>query len=323
MTLFRPGFLILALSIQLTACASASTKPSILPELKNLIPETSINPIDFADSQLLQSGISADFILKIHRLYIDKNKNWQESVNRIVELNMFGFLGQSNYSLHNSPRAQRKIKLYLRDHAKTFQITRKKYPVSSAAIASLLWVETQHGKTMGTFPIPWVFYALVMGSHPKIIHSMLSLVPGKLAKGNPKGLSEQIAQEKIIERSKSKATWALEELKAIQQIQDKHYFDPFKHKASFAGAFGIPQFIPSTYLKLATSEFRAKPDLFKHSDAILSVAHFLISNGWKDEDSNANSTALYAYNRSKDYGAVILQLEHEVKVSSKLIDKKH
>jgi membrane-bound lytic murein transglycosylase B len=314
MTLFRRSALLLIVLTQAIACASSpqASTGSLVPELKKLVPETTETPIEFTDARLKADGLSDEFIHSVHTLFLDKNSKWPESVTRIVELNVFGFLGQSNYALHDSPLAQRKIKRYLKDHQKSFRTTRKKYAVSSSAIASLLWVETKHGKTMGSFPIAWVYYALVMGSHPDFVRTMVELTPEKLAKGNPKELTLRAAQEKVIERCKSKATWALEELKAIQQIQKENYFNPFNHKASFAGAFGIPQFIPSTYLKSAVSDFRAKPDLFKHSDAILSVAHFLQTNGWKEKDPEAEATALFSYNRSKDYGAVILKLAQEV-----------
>ena len=317
MSVIGRGVLILLILSQAIACASSEPKASLVPELKTLIPETSSTPLEYADASLKADGLSDEFIASIHTLYIDKNKNWMESANRIVELNIFGFLGQTNYFLHDSPLAQKKIKRYLKDHEQSFRSTAKKYPVSPNAIASLLWVETKYGKTIGTFPLAWVYYALVLGSHPTMIKNALDAIPEKMAKGNPKGITPKAAQEKVIERCKSKAAWALEELRAIQQIQTEHYFNPFTHKASFAGAFGIPQFIPSTYLKSAVSEFRTKPDLFKHSDAIFSVAHFLQMNGWKEKDPEAEALALYSYNRSKDYGAVILKLAQEVLSSSK------
>jgi membrane-bound lytic murein transglycosylase B len=316
MTLLARGFLLFVILSQVTACASPPQRtepnPSLVPELKKVISENTQPLLDFTDDLLRSDGMSDEFIQNIHKLYIVKNKDWQERAARIVELNIFGFLGQSNYALHDSPLAQKKIKRYLKDHAQTFRMAHQKYAVSSPAIASLLWVETKYGKVLGTFPLPFVFYAMAMGSHSQMIHAMIKLIPEKMAKGNPKGITPEAAEEKVIDRCKSKAGWALEELKAVKTIQNQHYFNPFSQKASFAGAFGLPQFIPSTYLKLAISEFRTKPNLSRHSDAILSIAHFLISNGWKDKDPEAEAAALFSYNRSKDYGAVILKLAHEV-----------
>ena len=294
--------------------SASSPRPTASPQRE--IIETSDSPIDFADAQLKAAGLPPDFIHQIHTSFLTKkNKNWTEQVTKITELNVFGFLAQSDYFAQDSPLAQKKIKQYLKGHRKTFLTCKKKYSVSPSAIASLLWVETKHGKTIGPYPMPFVFYALVMGSHPSFVHSMLSELPDRIAKSNPKGLALAAAQEKVIERCNSKAEWAIEELKAIQYIQAEHDFNPFRKKASFAGAFGIAQFIPSSYLKFAISGFRKKPDLFKHSDAILSVAHFLKVNGWRDEDAELQAQALYSYNRSKDYGAVILKLAREVEAN--------
>jgi membrane-bound lytic murein transglycosylase B len=330
MVLLRNFTVLILILTQTCACASESQssnqsiKPDVVlaPELKSQIPETNESPTEFADKQLKASGISEDFIQKIHALYLSENpklnkaafkeKDWEESASQILTLNDFGFLYLSDYMAHDSPLAVRKIKRYLKDHKTSFRAARRKYAVSSSTIASLLWVETKHGKIIGTFPLPWVFYSLVMGSHPQFIKEMLAELPGRLEKGNPKNLTLFAAQTKVIERCKSKATWALEELKAIQQINAENDFNPFRSKASFAGAFGFAQFIPSTYLKLAVSEFRSKPDLFKHSDAIASVAHFLQMNGWKDNNPDLQAQALFAYNRSKDYGSVILKLSQEV-----------
>jgi membrane-bound lytic murein transglycosylase B len=297
----------------LCSCSSSTIAKdsSLLPSLKTLIPEVSESPIEYADSRLAAAGLPADFIQTIHQLYLKDAKHWTEETSKIVELNVFGFLGQTNYFLHDSPLAQKKIKRYLKDHRSSFQTLKKKYAVSPETVAALLWVETKHGKTLGSFPMPFVYYSMIIGSHPVYIRSMVALAPEKIAKGNPKNLTLSAVQEKVITRCKSKADWAINELKAAYQIQQEHDFNPFHQKASFAGAFGISQFIPSTYLKLAVSEFRTKPDLYKHSDAILSVGNFLKSYGWKNSDPDAEAKALYAYNHSKDYGAVILKLAEE------------
>ena len=316
---FAKIFLFLPLLLPIMSCASLTASKeneAVLASLKILIPDVSESPQDFADKQLTIAGLSQTFIDQIHKNYLGKNEDWANEAIRIIELNVFGFLAQSNYALHDTPLAHRKIKQYLKDHHSSFRDARKKFAVSSTVIASLMWVETRHGKTMGTFPMPWVFYSLVLGSHPEFIKAMIAMVPEKLAKHNPKNLSLQEAQQKVIERCKSKADWATSELKAVYQIQIEKNFDPFKRKSSFAGAFGMAQFIPSSYLKFAVSGYRRKPDLFKHSDAVLSIANFLTHYGWKPADSETQIQALYNYNRSKDYGAIILKLAADVSAKS-------
>jgi membrane-bound lytic murein transglycosylase B len=116
------------------------------------------------------------------------------------------------------------------------------------------------------------------------------------------------AIKKLAERCKQKSEWAASELKVLSSLHEKGKLNAFELRGSFAGAFGIPQFLPSSYEKYAVSDFRKKPNLFLISDAILSVGNFLKQNGWKADSADSQSSALYAYNRSKDYGAVIRQI---------------
>lgn len=59
--------------------------------------------------------------------------------------------------------------------------------------------------------------------------------------------------------------------------------DPKSVLGSYAGAIGIPQFMPTSILKYAISgSGKAVPDLIQtSSDAIYSVANFLKKNGWR------------------------------------------
>jgi len=58
-------------------------------------------------------------------------------------------------------------------------------------------------------------------------------------------------------------------------------FDPLAVKSSYAGALGMPQFMPSSYQQYAVSHLNHYPDLFtNNADAIDSVAHYLAKAGW-------------------------------------------
>ncbi len=303
MNILRAVFLAL-LVLSFTACSTAKPKQDLTPVVE-LIQKS---PVEYADDQLRKDGMSEDFIRTIHKRYLDGKKDWETSAASIIELNVFGFLYHSNYFLHDSPKARKKTLAYIKGHRESFKTASTKYHVDPKVIASLVWVETKLGKTTGSFELPWVFYSMILGSHPDFSQKMVALLPKKAEQVKTANLTMELARIKVVDRCKSKATWALGELKAIQEIAQTRAFNPFKTKSSFAGAFGIPQFIPSTYLKQAVSEFRKTPDLFKHSDAILSVANFLNANGWSTPEQDARTKALFSYNRSKDYGSVILQI---------------
>ncbi|MCB1664791.1 MAG: lytic murein transglycosylase [Pseudomonadales bacterium] len=77
------------------------------------------------------------------------------------------------------------------------------------------------------------------------------------------------------------------ELFAAFEIVDKGYAAADEMKSSWAGAIGAPQFMPGSYLRLAVDEDGdGKRDLWQMGpDVIGSVANYLKSTGWKDDQT--------------------------------------
>ena len=61
-------------------------------------------------------------------------------------------------------------------------------------------------------------------------------------------------------------------------------------RGSYAGALGIPQFMPDTYRQYAVDyDKNAKVDLLRnHDDALASIANFLNKKGWKSGNNIAD-----------------------------------
>lgn len=143
------------------------------------------------------------------------------------------------------------------------------YRVSPAVILGVLRVETSFGKYVGK---RGVFNSL---------YSAYVLIPRR-------------------------RSWALGELKSFIRIAEKNSLDVFSVKGSTAGAFGLAQFIPSSYLSFAVDgDGDGVVDLFNEADAVLSIARYLAAHGWGDEPRDARK-ALLAYNRSNPYVDAIL-----------------
>lgn len=78
--------------------------------------------------------------------------------------------------------------------------------------------------------------------------------------------------------------------------------DPFSVKGSWAGAFGIPQFMPSSYVFFAVDHNNdGIVDLYDYPDALASVANYLRRVGWKTGDEKKMRQAVYRYNHEKAY----------------------
>lgn len=95
------------------------------------------------------------------------------------------------------------------------------------------------------------------------------------------------------------------ELEQYLLLAREQSFDMLSIRASYAGAMGIPQFMPSSYRKNAV-DFNGdgKIDLLKDpEDAIGSVANYLRQYGWKPGEPVAVRAAIGDGNRPNDVGA--------------------
>lgn len=109
-----------------------------------------------------------------------------------------------------------------------------------------------------------------------------------------------------------------EELKELLLLARDAGFDPLELKGSYAGAMGLPQFMPSSIRRWAVDFDRdGKIDL-AHSpaDAIGSIASYLSANGWTD-DEPATVTVKLPAGREKEFVSG-LERTHQVDELRKL-----
>lgn len=121
-----------------------------------------------------------------------------------------------------------------------------------------------------------------------------------------------------------KKEWARDQLIAFLLICKKQELNPFEIYGSYAGAFGIPQFIPISYLSFAVDgNGDGKIDLFNMEDAVHSTANYLNKHGWKQEDWGLIHTivaiidkiksVLYKYNPSSYYVDIVYSYAEAIK----------
>ena len=125
--------------------------------------------------------------------------------------------------------------------------------VSASTIIGILGVETQYGQNMGRYRTMDALTTLAFDfppSHPK---------------------------------ARTRAAYFLQELEAFLVFAKASGRDPLSVRGSYAGAMGMAQFMPSSWLKYAVDfDGDGHIDLFQSSaDAIGSVAHYLRAFHWK------------------------------------------
>jgi membrane-bound lytic murein transglycosylase B len=104
------------------------------------------------------------------------------------------------------------------------------------------------------------------------------------------------------------------EVRALFTMAERLGIDPLAMEGSAAGAFGFPQFLPTSYLRFGTDgDGDGRVSLYDMDDAAASCARFLAGNGWKHGLPLAERrTVLWQYNRSDAYIDTILALDREI-----------
>ena len=94
--------------------------------------------------------------------------------------------------------------------------------------------------------------------------------------------------------------------------------DPLEIRGSGSGAFGIPQFLPRSYLWFGVDgDADGRVSLYDAEDAIPSCANYLQHYGWRPGLSHtAQRNVIWGYNHSDAYIDTVLWLAAEVRSPS-------
>jgi len=142
---------------------------------------------------------------------------------------------------------------FWQSHRETLERASSTYGVPPEVIVGILGVETYFGRHQGRYRVMDALATLALdfpAEHPRA------------------------AQREAFFRA---------ELGEFLRLTRKAGLDPFKARGSYAGALGIPQFMPSSWAKYAVDfDGDGRIDLFDSADdAIGSVAHYFQSFNWK------------------------------------------
>ena len=271
------------------------TAPMVLAQM----PETDWA---YVRKQLKIAGLSESFIKDLEKNY--ETKDFEE----VVRLNVLLFLKKTDY--HGSQvtdQAVSDVAGFVSEHKDRLKKAEALYGVPGKVVASLLWLESRYGKNLGHFHVPSVYLDLVQAPRADVQKYLLTQTSRYTEHVTP------AQKQKILQRTHDKAKFALGELFALQKAFKWKWNLAEDFRGSFSGAFGMPQFLPSSYVHFARAvKPKAQPELSEPDDAIMSVAYFLKMHGWKTRRKPTHIDALRAYNNSLDYANAIITLANKI-----------
>lgn len=224
-------------------------------------------------------------------------------VERVVSLNAVNRDRETRYAQYLSPYALMRARRFRARYRHSLDRVEARYGVPQDIIVAVLLVESQFGTYPRRFRVLEVFTTLAVDATPEAVkryHRRLrAAFPG-------------LTRERVAARLRRKARWAREELEALLQMAGSRPDLLYELKGSHAGAFGLPQFLPTSYLRWAVDgDGDGRLDLDRRLDAMASIANYLRAHGWTDgADLAGKKNAVWAYNNSQRYVETIFAI-HE------------
>jgi len=193
-----------------------------------------------------------------------------------------------------------KAREYLQKYEAELARIEEQYRVDKKVITAILLVESGLGASVGTRSTLNTLSTMAALMEPAVRDMFWDLIP------ESKKISRKNFEKKALSRSK----WAYQELKAFLTYADREGFDPAEIPGSFAGAVGVAQFMPTNILAYGRDgNDDGMVDMLNHTDAMASVANFLKSHGWRQEqDRKKAEKIIHYYNHSTYYVNTILKI---------------
>jgi membrane-bound lytic murein transglycosylase B len=195
---------------------------------------------------------------------------------------------------------------FLKDYRKVFDDMERRFHVNRRVVVAVLLIETHLGQVTGQELVINRLSRLASVGAPDNLHFNF----GEQLKKDP-----TVTFQQVVARAKYLEETFYPEVPALFEIARKRKISPLDIKGSSAGAFGLPQFLPSSYLRFALDGNKDRVvSLFNRADAIVSTANFLRSAGWSDTaDRESQRTALWQYNKSDAYIDAVLEVAAALK----------
>lgn len=190
---------------------------------------------------------------------------------------------------------------FISRHTKEFNRIEKTLLVPKEVVAAIIVIESGAGQNTGKHLLIYRLSRLATTNAPD------NLQENYLAQ---KKIDPHVIYEDVRQRGRYLERTFLPEIPALITIAKRNNVDILSMKGSSAGAFGLPQFLPSAFLRFGLDgNMDGLVSLHNETDAIWSAANYLASFGYqRNIPSQEKRAIIWRYNKSASYIDAVLLL---------------
>ncbi len=208
-----------------------------------------------------------------------------------------------NYNRFLAPERIARARNFLDTHHRFLKTLEDEFGVPKEVLVAILLVETDLGHYIGRYRIFNVLASMAVSADWERVKTFL-----------PDNLSPE-EERRLRKFMFRRAKWAFNELCDLLVLAKRQGIDPLTIKGSIFGAFGLPQFVPSSVLSYGVDwNNDGKIDLFETEDAMASMANYLFHHGWRSDLPYAKKIkVIKTYNNSQPYAETVLKIAERLR----------
>jgi membrane-bound lytic murein transglycosylase B len=249
--------------------------------------------------RLSQEGFDFEFLSK---LFSDPRT---EFIPGVTTISLYSNEIPERYVQFLSPESILLSRKFLHHNIKTLRQMEKRFQVDKEVAVAILLVESRFGENIGRYRVVPTLASMALMDSPENLRKNCDTL---------REIDPELSCEWIESRSRRKAEWAYQELKCFLNIIRQEKIDPLEVFGSHAGAMGMAQFIPSSYLNYALSDESFEKWLLNREEAIFSIGNYLKSHGWKRNlPIQKKKQILLYYNRSSPYVETVMKVSQKIR----------
>ncbi len=195
---------------------------------------------------------------------------------------------------------------FLNQKKEEFDHVEQTLKVPREVVTAILVVESQIGRFTGNQLIVYRLSRLASANAPENLRENYH----EQKKKDPSVTFEQVQR-----RGRYLEQTFLPEIPALLAIAKQNNIEVLSMKGSIAGAFGMPQFLPSAFMKFGMDGNQdGTISLHNEEDAMWSTANYLANYGFREDiPLQEKRSIIWRYNKSKSYIDTILRLSNSMK----------